>query len=44
MGSDFWKELDPRGDAQIPGGEDGDDFFFFNRGIMLLVEKLTCRD
>lgn len=29
MGSDFWKELDPRGDAQIPGGEDGNDFFFF---------------
>lgn len=28
MGSDFWKELDPRGDAQIPGGEDGNDFFF----------------
>lgn len=44
VGSDFWKELDPRGDAQIPGGEDGNDFFFFNRGIMLLVEKLTCRD
>lgn len=28
MGSDFWKELDPRGDAQIPGGQDGNDFFF----------------
>lgn len=28
MGSDFWKELDPRGDTQIPGGEDGNDFFF----------------
>lgn len=29
MGSEFWKELDPRGDTGIPGGEDGNDFFFF---------------
>lgn len=41
MGSNFFKELEAKGETRIPGGEDGNYFFC---GITLLLEKMTCRD